>query len=68
MLLIVICAATDANILRVPPHSQPMIIGLGIAAIILAFSHNCGAPLNPARDFAPRLFTAISGWGKDVFR
>lgn len=68
LLLIVICAAVDVRNLRVPPHTQPLIIGLGLSAIILGFGHNCGAPLNPARDFAPRLFTAVSGWGFEVFR
>jgi len=67
MLLIVICAATDSRNLRVPPHSQPMLIGLGLTAIALALGHNCGAPLNPARDLAPRLFTASWGWGLGVF-
>ena len=28
---------------------------------------NLSAPLNPARDLSPRLFTAIAGWGTQVF-
>lgn len=29
--------------------------------------YNCGYPINPARDLAPRLFTLCVGYGKEVF-
>jgi len=32
-----------------------------------SFGFNCGYAVNPARDFSPRLFTAMAGWGSDVF-
>ncbi|GBN80694.1 Aquaporin-10, partial [Araneus ventricosus] len=67
LLLIVICAAIDQRYKRVPPHYQPTIVGLGAIVILLAFGYNCGAPLNPARDLGPRIFTLLAGWGTETF-
>ena len=35
----------------------PFFVGLTILAIGVCFGFNCGYAINPARDFAPRLFT-----------
>ncbi|CAL1292673.1 unnamed protein product [Larinioides sclopetarius] len=67
MLLLAIMGITDPNNMSVPKGSYPMLIGMCLSGIIMAFSYNCGAPLNPARDLAPRVFTAFAGWGVDVF-
>jgi glycerol uptake facilitator protein len=42
----------------------PLIIGFIVVAIGLSFGANAGYAINPARDFGPRLFAWIAGWGK----
>jgi glycerol uptake facilitator protein len=42
----------------------PLIIGFIVVAIGLSFGANAGYAINPARDFGPRMFAWIAGWGK----
>lgn len=44
-------------------NSGALIIGLLVAAIGGAAGHLEGWPINPARDFGPRLFGWMAGWG-----
>jgi MIP family channel proteins len=68
ILIMVIFAITDAR--NAPPVTgmAPLIVGLLVVGIGAAFGFNSGYAINPARDFGPRLFTAIAGWGAEVFR
>jgi glycerol uptake facilitator protein len=45
----------------------PFIIGLIVVVIGMAFGVNAGYAINPARDFGPRIFAWIQGWGKIAF-
>ena len=47
-----------------PPSSiAPVMIGLTVTVIITALAPLTMAGLNPARDFGPRLFAYLAGWG-----
>lgn len=68
LLMLVVLAISDAR--NAPPAAgmAPLILGLLVAVIGMSFGYNAGYAINPARDFGPRLFTAVAGWGSDVFR
>lgn len=52
-----------------PPNGlAPAVIGLLVVTIGMTFGFNSGYAINPARDLGPRLFTAVFGWGSEVFR
>ncbi|TMS35645.1 hypothetical protein L596_003004 [Steinernema carpocapsae] len=61
-----ICHVTDRRN-HYPKWVQPIVIGTVFVMVGTAFGLNCGYPCNPARDFGPRLFTLIAGYGGDVF-
>jgi MIP family channel proteins len=68
LLLLVLFALGDAKNLAPEPKIAPILVGLLVVLIGMCFGYNAGYAINPARDLGPRLFTAVAGWGADVFR
>ena len=64
----VILGITDDRNAPAPKGLVPVIVGLLVVLIGATFGFNSGYAINPARDFGPRLFTALAGWGGEVFR
>jgi glycerol uptake facilitator protein len=67
LLLLCICAITDSRNMAPASNLGPLAIGGIVFLIGLGFGSNCGYAINPARDFAPRLFAWMAGWGSQVF-
>jgi MIP family channel proteins len=67
LLVGVIFALSDARNFAPPQRLAPVLVGLLVVLIGATFGYNAGYAINPARDLAPRLFTAIAGWGSGVF-
>jgi glycerol uptake facilitator protein len=67
ILIFVIFALTTAA--NNPPlaNTGPLMIGLLVVAIGMAWGSNAGYAINPARDLGPRLASAITGYGGDAF-
>jgi glycerol uptake facilitator protein len=42
----------------------PLVVGFVVVAVGISFGANAGYAINPARDFGPRFFAWIAGWGK----
>jgi MIP family channel proteins len=68
LLVGVIFGITDSRNSPAPAGLAPVIVGLLVMLIGASFGFNAGYAINPARDFGPRLFTAVGGWGSEVFR
>jgi glycerol uptake facilitator protein len=59
-----IFALTDEFNQPVRANLAPIAVGFVVVAVGLSFGANAGYAINPARDFGPRLFAWIAGWGK----
>jgi MIP family channel proteins len=59
---------TDTRNSPAPAGLVPIVVGLLVVLIGATFGFNSGYAINPARDFGPRLFTFVGGWGAEVFR
>jgi len=68
LLMLVILAIGDTRNLAPTGNVAPILVGLLVMVIGMSFGFNAGYAINPARDLGPRLFTALAGWGTEVFR
>jgi MIP family channel proteins len=68
LLLLAIFALGDSKNMAPEPKIGPMFVGALVVLIGMSFGFNSGYAINPARDLGPRVFTALAGWGGDVFR
>lgn len=62
LVLVILCATDSRNSSR-PGVLTAATIGLTITMLISLLAPLTMAGFNPARDFAPRLFSALAGWG-----
>jgi glycerol uptake facilitator protein len=62
-LVMLVAAVIDMRNSAVKANLGPLVIGFAVAAIGISFGANAGYAINPARDFGPRLFAWIAGWG-----
>ncbi|XP_039615087.1 aquaporin-3b [Polypterus senegalus] len=66
-LIVCILAIVDPYNNPIPQGLEAFTVGFVVLVIGLSMGFNSGYAVNPARDFGPRLFTSIAGWGSEVF-
>jgi MIP family channel proteins len=67
LLVALVFALSDPRNLAPPSYLAPFFVGAIVFLIGMTFGMNSGYAINPARDFGPRLFTYVAGWGSAVF-
>ena len=67
LLVLMNLAITDKKNTDIPHAFEAILMGFNVFSIGTAYGSNSGGAANPARDFAPRLFLAMAGWGSGVF-
>ena len=67
--LLVLCIFALPDDRNTAPKSNfgPVVVGSIVLLVGMTFGYNCGYAINPARDFGPRLFTSLAGWGSAPF-
>ena len=68
VLLLGVRALTDRRNAAPGGYVEPLALGALVWAIGLSLGGLTGYAINPARDFGPRLASALLGWGPNVFR
>jgi glycerol uptake facilitator-like aquaporin len=68
VLMMGVRAVTDRHNASPGANLEPVLIGTIVWAIGLSLGGLTGYAINPARDFGPRLASALLGWGMSVFQ
>ena len=66
LFIIMVLAITDKKNELQQPFIE-LFIGLSVLTIGTSYGYNSGFAINPVRDFWPRVFTSIAGWGSTPF-
>ena len=66
LLLVIFCVTDERNKAR-PQILTAVAIGLTVTLLISLLGPLTMACFNPARDFGPRLFSSLAGWGQVPF-
>ena len=66
-LVIFVFALTDTFNQAPRANLAPLLVGLAVAAIGMSYGANAGYAINPARDFGPRIWALVAGWGQVAF-
>lgn len=67
LVLLIFTLTEGCNVGRPDDTLAPVFIGLTVTSIICLIAPLTQAGINPARDFGPRLFASLAGWGKAAF-
>ena len=62
--MLFVWAVVDESTSASAPICAPLMVGMVVMAVGISFGANAGYAINPARDFGPRIFAWIAGWGK----
>lgn len=67
LMITILALGEKSNTTKPGANLNPLILGSVIAIIGSSFGALTGFAMNPARDFGPKLFACIAGWGKYSF-
>lgn len=63
LFMVIIAIGDDRSPLKVGSNLGPLFVGLAVALLVGVGGPLTMASMNPARDFGPRLFMVLAGWG-----